>query len=163
PGTRRTFRRDARGAMRVLGKVQHIRRTQRPGLTTETSQAIFDIGRVTDLPGLAVIDDIDSTLDLFSHHVAYRLLHFLLESGLVPQLALVLRVQHRHQFIRSRQTASVSRENTVSATFHNGTLFFRFFWILFSAFYLPGLTYLHTSARVFPEMRQYLPSRHLFA
>src|SRR4029077_13680045 len=86
-------------------------------------QPVGDIGRVTRLRHLAVIDDVDARLGLAADDVENGLAGQPLELCLVVGLALVLGDEEPAQFGRPGQTSDMGGKNTILARLHRDTLF----------------------------------------
>ena len=87
-------------------------------LAAEAGEAILDVGRVADLAGLAVADDIDADGNLMRDDVGDRLVDLAVEFGMVVRLVLVLLHQQIDQRLRPRQAADMGRQDAVRAEFH---------------------------------------------
>ncbi len=90
-----------------------------------SGQALFDVGAVTDLAHLAIVDDIDSRSDLFLHDGVDGRLQPLVKCRLIVRFALIPRDEQFEQVIGARKTAGVSCQYAVAANLHGGVLSIR--------------------------------------
>ena len=72
-------------------------------MPAEPGEPLGDVGRVADLPKLAVADDRDAGRDLFLHGVVDGALDDLIELSRVVRLAVILREEERGEFVAARQ------------------------------------------------------------
>ena len=84
----------------------------------EAAEALVDIGDEARLAHLAVVDDIDTNIDLFADNVRHRFTHARIVLRIVDLFAAATRDVHRVKIRRARQTANMGRENPISAALH---------------------------------------------
>jgi hypothetical protein len=90
----------------------------------EPREAVRNVGRITGLRHLAVIDDVDTGVRLAANDVDDRLPGQAVELGLVVGLALVLAHQELAQLGRPRQAPDMGRQNAILAGLHRHLPFF---------------------------------------
>ena len=106
----------------ALAKFRMVRKVEmRLGgeLAAEAVEPILDVGRVADLAGLAVADDVEPDIGLALDNIRNRAPHHAIELGLVIGFAAVLAEQQRDRVVRPRQAADVGGENSIGTVFHD--------------------------------------------
>ena len=106
-------------ALAEIGIIRHVAiRFRRERLAAETGEALLDVGRVADLAGLAVTDDIDADRHLVRDDLAHRLRDLAIEIGMIVGLVLILLHQQIDQRLRPRQAADMGRQDAIRAELH---------------------------------------------
>ena len=101
------------------GEVLQILKDIAPALAAKAVQPVLDIGRITRLGLLPVIDDVEARRDLPLHHVDHRLPDPRIELRLLDGLAILAGEHERAQRLRARQAADMGGEKAPLA--HTGT------------------------------------------
>ena len=105
-------------AIAIVGIVVEILRRGARGIAFEAGEAMANVGGVADLAHFAVARDVDTGVGLLLHDVINGARDDGFELCGIHRLATVLREEQIDNFLRTRKTADVRRENTVCAGSH---------------------------------------------
>src|SRR5205823_6368754 len=84
----------------------------------EAVQAVFHVGGVAGLRHLAVVHDVHARPGLLAHHFLDRRAYARAERAGADWHALLFRIHHAHQVLRTRQAPRVRGEKALGAAFH---------------------------------------------
>src|SRR2546427_2297028 len=103
-----------------LGKVGPVRPNRDRRLSAEPGESMPHVGRVADLPLLAVVDDVHARFHLLPDDIGDGTAHARLEGGGLGRGSRVQRLERRRQVLGSRQASGVRGQDAVGAELHRG-------------------------------------------
>ena len=103
--------------IRKRGEIEMRPRGLGRALGREAGQPVGDIGRIADLAGLAVADDVDAAIDLPLDRVGDGAAHDPIELGRIDRGALLAPLQQRDHRVAARQAAHMGGENAIPTGF----------------------------------------------
>ena len=87
----------------------------------EATEPVLDVGGITRLAHLAVVDDVDTGGCLLAHDLGHRVGHALRQCRGIDRHAFFLGVHHFDQVVRPRQAAGVGGQKAVGAALHRSS------------------------------------------